>query len=260
MCTLTWISSADGYTVFCNRDEMRTRALAIPPALHLRQGVRCIFPIDPDSGGSWIGANEHGLTACLLNGDESRCDANRLFSSRGTLLTAVIASRTPMIALYRLAGQRLGDFRPFRLALFAPAKPVLLVSWDGQTLDTSVSMSEQPLTSSTIEVELVQQQRRERYLRLIAAGAHDDAGAHMAYHADHGDGASGRTVCMHRPDAQTVSFSRVRVTSASVDFLYLPGPPCRTRSRTSVLLARPVAGAGQPPLLSMVPPRSFDQS
>ena len=39
MCTLSWIRQLDGYHVFFNRDERRTRAAGLPPEPGERGGV-----------------------------------------------------------------------------------------------------------------------------------------------------------------------------------------------------------------------------
>jgi hypothetical protein len=43
---------------------------------------------------------------------------------------------------------------------------------------------------------------------------------------------------MHRPDASTVSFSRVKVKNGSVEFYYQPGPPCARARGVRVSLPR----------------------
>ncbi len=50
-----------------NRDELRSRGPEIPPALHESADTTWVGPIDSDAGGTWIGTNEYGVTACLLN-------------------------------------------------------------------------------------------------------------------------------------------------------------------------------------------------
>ena len=67
MCTVTWRTRADGYDLFFNRDEHRARSTAQGPQTHSRPGARVIAPVDPDGGGTWLAANEHGLSHCLLN-------------------------------------------------------------------------------------------------------------------------------------------------------------------------------------------------
>lgn len=67
MCTVTWLIDAEGYTVFFNRDELKTRSHARPPTIRKQNGVNFIAPLDLDGGGTWIGVNEFGVTCSVLN-------------------------------------------------------------------------------------------------------------------------------------------------------------------------------------------------
>src|SRR6478752_326444 len=67
MCTVSWIHTQDGYQLLCNRDELDTRMRAEVPAMLVEDDVRYLAPADGDFGGTWIAANEHGLTLALLN-------------------------------------------------------------------------------------------------------------------------------------------------------------------------------------------------
>src|SRR6266496_5302779 len=91
MCTASWTYQQDGYYLLFNRDEKRTRKGASPPRLLTRDGVRFLAPADGDFGGTWIGVNEFGVSACLLNGanltgTEIRAGSSRGGRSRGLLL------------------------------------------------------------------------------------------------------------------------------------------------------------------------------
>ncbi len=68
MCTVSWVHEDRGYQLFSNRDEKLTRGVANDPQLLCRDGVRFLAPIDGDFGGTWIAANEFGVSVCLLNG------------------------------------------------------------------------------------------------------------------------------------------------------------------------------------------------
>ena len=97
MCTLTFTGTAldpgisanalregeAGYTLLFNRDELRTRGPEIAPSeTRTDSGVRYVAPTDSDAGGTWIAANEHGVSVALLNGVESR-GSERGGTSRG---------------------------------------------------------------------------------------------------------------------------------------------------------------------------------
>ena len=68
MCTASWLDRPEGFELFFNRDERRTRARSLPPrVVTAPDGTRYLAPIDAESGGTWIAVNEHGLAVCLLN-------------------------------------------------------------------------------------------------------------------------------------------------------------------------------------------------
>ena len=72
MCTVTIvpIDRANGgktFRIAMNRDELRTRAIAQPPCVQQYDPHQAVMPIDPDSRGTWIGANDMGIAAMLLN-------------------------------------------------------------------------------------------------------------------------------------------------------------------------------------------------
>ncbi|HRC86033.1 MAG TPA: NRDE family protein, partial [Thermoanaerobaculia bacterium] len=67
MCTVSWFWTAEGYQLFGNRDESRSRRQALPPRRAEQDGVAYLAPVDADAGGTWIAANELGVTLTLLN-------------------------------------------------------------------------------------------------------------------------------------------------------------------------------------------------
>lgn len=67
MCTVTVHRSANRLLVTMNRDEARDRAPEVPPAIH-HNDVNWLAPSDSARGGTWIGVNDRGVVACLLNG------------------------------------------------------------------------------------------------------------------------------------------------------------------------------------------------
>ena len=68
MCTVTWTRRPDGYSVFFNRDELRSRKEALPPRVHDDGTVSYVAPEDGDFGGTWLSVNGAGVTIGLLNG------------------------------------------------------------------------------------------------------------------------------------------------------------------------------------------------
>lgn len=145
MCSVTWSLSDTGYQVFFNRDEQKSRALALPPAIYDRQGVSVMMPLDPQGQGSWISLNQFGLSLCLLNNYQGRVPDGTLIS-RGLLLKFLAGSSS--IEQITLAFEKLAlsRFAPFTLLAFDPLLTqqqgeVLAYAWDGEQFCSGVTSS-----------------------------------------------------------------------------------------------------------------------
>jgi hypothetical protein len=217
MCTVSWLHESDGgYRLFCNRDEQRTRKAAVPPQLQMARGTRFIAPIDGVFGGTWLGVNEHGVSVCLLN----RYDrAARGRVSRGLLVLDLLGSRSAVEAVQSAADRDLSEFSPFTLAVLEPASPTALCVWDGAVArifpDADALM---PLVSSSHDQKGAEKARKTAF---------QQAESPDHFHRAHMDGPSAYSPCMHREDAETVSFSRVNVSASEISLSYSPAPPCR---------------------------------
>lgn len=235
MCTVSWIHHEDGYTLLCNRDEQRSRGLAQPAMLHRLEGVACIAPTDSDFGGTWIGVNEFGVAVCLLNG------ANLLATpagkpagsrSRGLLVRDLLPSGSIEEAAGRLG--RADGYAAFTVVILEPGHAAFAAQWDGATLHAVPDADGLvPLVSSTVATEQVQAARRNTFTRFQG-----DAGAMRAFHASHEPLPGPLSPCMHRPDAETLSFSEVYAGSSRVEFAYTPGSPCKGLPRTTTTMPR----------------------
>jgi hypothetical protein len=217
MCTASWLTWSDGYELFCNRDELKTRRPARPPAIQRRNGVSYIAPTDAEAGGSWIAVNEFGLTLCLLNHYPAVAavagpTGTQPPTSRGRLLISLTDRRSADEVAAAVEGTDLHCYRPFRLlAMQARAAPVLL-TWDGAGLARDSSPSS-PVTTSSFDPANVIRARRERFAVLDRL----DAGSLRRLHLSAGDAYA---VCMSREDAETVSFSHVSVEGERIEFEY----------------------------------------
>lgn len=165
MCSVTWFLSDTGYQVFFNRDEQKSRALALPPAIYDRQGVSVMMPLDPQGQGSWISLNQFGLSLCLLNNYQGRVPDGTLIS-RGVLLKSLAGSSS--IEQITLAFEKLAlsRFAPFTLLAFDPLLTqqqgeVLAYAWDGEQFCSGVTSS--PLFSSGVALDEVQRYRTQVY-------------------------------------------------------------------------------------------------
>ncbi len=145
MCTLTIIPIHDhqgeqfSYRVVMSRDELRSRAPALPPQRSHVRNVEVIHPVDAESGGAWILANSHGVAFCLLNVNITPPpDLTRIpnLRSRGTILPEIADARSAIEATDRHTARPLDAFAPHRLVC-VDRENVAQARWDGEQVDAS---------------------------------------------------------------------------------------------------------------------------
>lgn len=246
MCTVTWVHDDCGYQLFCNRDEKLTRGVANPPGLSLRDGISFLAPQDADFGGTWISVNEFGVSVCLLNGAIAMDQGNsagpsaRRLKSRGLLLVGLAAAESIAAVSALVSKADLFAYAPFTLAVLERSNRSAVIEWNGFAKAISTADEPQlPLTSSSFDTDGVRSERRREYRRHVKLEK-PDAGALLKFHRSHRMQPGAYSICMHRPDAETVSFSRITVTRAAAEFFYSPAAPCRqVPGQTTCLALRP---------------------
>jgi len=240
MCTVSWFHTAKGYQLFCNRDERLTRKKALPPRLHEHRNVICISPEDGDHRGTWIGVNQFGLALCLLNRyQDSIFDSSRSYTSRGLLVADLLDLHSQTDFKHRIEELDLSAFQPFTLVAIEPDKNGLLVEWTGRDLlITSDAESSLPLISSSYDFAGVAKSRRSLFRNLISEAGEINTKTLSDFHASHLPARGPYSPCMHRADADTVSFSRITVTEDNIEFWYHPLSPCQQAEATTVNLKR----------------------
>ena len=235
MCTLSWIRQLDGYHVFFNRDERRTRAAGLPPEPGERGGIRWLAPRDGESHGTWIGANAHGVTLAILNRwHESPVTNDGPWTSRGLLVRDLLDAGSLAEVARRVDGTELQVYQPFTLAAFETGMDVSVLAWTGRAaVRDQVGETGMVLTSSGFDQEAVM-----RRAELFARYPDPKPEQFEAVHASHEPERGPLSVCMHRPEAATVSFTRIDVSPARVVMRYVPGPPGETSDRIVSTLER----------------------
>jgi hypothetical protein len=241
MCTVSWIRRDEGYQLFSNRDEQRTRRRAAGPQTLLLGGVRALAPLDGEFGGTWIAANEFGLSLCLLNGS----GGSPLKLSRGLVIMRLIQAKCLAEAGERIAGMDLSEFAPFSLLGLGPGSPAVLFRWDGSRLAAIPDADRQmPLVSSSFDGAGAEVERRGTLERLQAESGGLRTGSLLAFHRSHEPAQGAYSPCMHREDAETVSFTWVTVSAAEVRLYYAPGAPCSSLAGESRTLRVAALKAG----------------
>ena len=228
MCTLTVVTGDDAYLMAMNRDEKIARGAGLPPKFHEFDGTRAIYPSDGD-GGTWLATNEYGIALALLNWNDIAPhgrDAKR--RSRGQVIPALIDSRS-LSDLHEVFGA--SNFRgmmPFRLVgVFPSEQEIWEWRWDSTQLEVLVHAWEsRHWFSSSLSDE-----RAERLRGAACRTARHESDACSVpwlrrLQASHAGGPGPFSLCVHREDVRTLSYTEVMVKSGSIRMCHFLGSPC----------------------------------
>ncbi len=243
MCTVSWVHDDYGYHLLCNRDEKRSRPVASLPQIHCRGSVRFAAPVDGAYGGTWIAVNEYAVSLCLLNGNSlsigTTSPTPTAPRSRGLLLAEYMDARSVFEVCDRLWAADLSRYAPFTLVTLEANEPAAVMEWDGvDKLILPHGDAFMPLISSSFDPSCVLQYRKNEFQRRRLLEGSVNSSFLFQFHKSHGPVPGPYSPCMHRSDAETVSFSWIQVTAEDIRFLYTPAAPCRWLRGESLVLPR----------------------
>lgn len=220
MCTVSVVPHADGVRVVCNRDERLTRAPALPPVRRRCGDLDAVFAVDPASDGTWIGGNQAGLVAALLNRtvDGSTPPPGRL--SRGAIVPLLLRCQSIGEACDEL--QRIGwrAYAACRILLADATSVVTFTPGDRSAVARSASEPAM-LTSSSLGDDLVCGPRNALFDSLVRH-APDMIVGQRAFHDHRWQDCPHLSVRMRRADAATVSRTRIDINTNGIDLRYEP--------------------------------------
>ena len=229
MCTVTFVPSEDEYLVGMNRDELFSRPRALPPKVFVKGAMEMVYPREP-SGGTWIACNNQGNLLALLNWNGSL--SHNLGEKRRTrgLVIRELAGEPDLPATdSAFRRMNLHGVFPFRLiGVFRSEKIVNEWRWDGTVKQLlRLPWARKHWFSSSLSDSLAEKERRracEAVAGEPAAGSNDWI---RRLHRSHVPGPGPFSVCVHRQDAATVSYTEVRCGGTQILMDYLDGNPCR---------------------------------
>ncbi len=231
MCTLTFIPKPQGYLLGMNRDERLTREPALAPVAITNAGLSAVYPRE-SSGGTWIGSNAAGITFALLNqnpGPQSQVKER----SRGEIIPAILSSSRFPVAMRRFQHVDLRGLLPFVLVVIFPAEQIISqCQWDGNELKfLRIGWDVRHWFSSGVSDEMA---RKVRGSTCYEAWRRRDAGSAewlRGLHASHSPVRGSFSICVHRPDAATVSYTEVALSGGDLTMRYHAGHPCQALGR-----------------------------
>lgn len=236
MCTLTFIPRAHGFVLGMNRDDRYSRPPAIPPAAYPSGNQQALYPVEPGSG-TWIAVNQAGLGFAILNWSLSR---GVKVHSRGEIIPRLAACAGLEAVGDELSRMNLAGTLPFRLIVFsAREEGIREYLWN---------RSEQEVIRQTWKLNHWFSSGRgddiaERSRRPVCEAADADPGSGgiewlRSLHRSHEPERGAFSICVHRDDAGTLSYTEVQCDAERVSMGYSPGYPCESTGITVTNLLR----------------------
>lgn len=229
MCTVTFIARRNGYALGMNRDEKLTRVAGLPPARRSIGGREVLSPGEP-GGGTWIGVNDKGATFALINWYSTPARVGEKVVSRGAVVRSILAAGSPSDADEALVPSSLDRVNPFRLiGIFPTRRAVLEWRWDLERLERFANAWRTRIwISSGFDEPGAQRIRSRTFGKARRQDSRGSLGWLRRLHRSHGPGRGPYSICMHRADAATVSYTEVTVADGMAIMRFSPGAPCCT--------------------------------
>ena len=231
MCTVSFLPTSRRFYLAMNRDEKRDRSTALAPAVVELGSRRAIFPREP-TGGTWISANDAGICLSLINWHRIQREPKREAVSRGIVVMELAGKSTTDEIANGVTKLPLRRLRPFRLITIVPwEKRVIEYRWNLQRLAMcNHEWRPQHWFSSGID-----EQRAERVrAKVCALASVNTTGYSLNWlrllHRSHAPKPGAFSICMHRADARTVSYTEVAVSKQRATMRYKSGPSCSNGS------------------------------
>lgn len=224
MCTVSFLPMEQGFALAMNRDEKKSRVAGEKPRKQRTGRYLALHPSEP-GGGSWIGVNQGGLALALINWHAQPLNQHAQFS-RGIVVPHLLAAETLARAAKLFASLPLERLNPFRLIAVSLAERELAEArWDGNCLN----LSQRPWArahwfSSGLDEMGVAKARAK------IAGRADGTLSHLRrLHGSHQPERGAFSVCMHRDDAETVSYTEVLADRKGARMRHAAGALCKER-------------------------------
>ena len=236
MCSVSFIPREDGFVLAMNRDELISRVPALPPRVHYRGDLAVLCPSEP-SGGTWIGISSAGMAFSLLNWHSQPNRPGEDLISRGEVVRALLSGGSSSAAASILKELPLRRMNPFRLiAVSLPERS--LTEWrsgtEALTSEAHPWKRQHWFSSGFDEAGAIQVRQR---VCAQFPGDLEDLTTLRKLHATHQPMAGPFSLCMHREDAATVSYTEISVRDHTASMFYIAGSPCSSAARFSEVLS-----------------------
>jgi hypothetical protein len=234
MCTISFLPKSRGFYLVMNRDEKRDRFTGLAPAVVRLEAHRAIFPREP-TGGTWISANEAGVCMALINWHRIKLEPNNNVRSRGEVVRRLAGISTSSEISAAITKLPLRKLRPFRLIAIVPTENrVIEWRWNLNRLSKRKHpWKSRHWFSSGFDEATAEAERTRVCAALQGESSKRDLQWLRRLHRSHEPERGPFSICMHRRNATTVSYTEVAVSGLSIVMRYKDGPPCSRRSTTT---------------------------
>jgi hypothetical protein len=210
-----------------NRDESVSRPVALWPEVHSIDGRPCVYPREP-AGGTWIGLNDAGLCLALINWYAVPVRPVNGTISRGTIVKALLKARTLDESYSTLRLLPLNRLPPFRLiAIALRERAVVEFRWDQDVLlPERKRWTADHWFSSGLDESAAQAKRGEVCLQAWKKPHAGELQWLRELHKSHLPERGAFSICMHREEAATVSYTEIEIEDSLGVMRYHSGPLC----------------------------------
>ncbi len=222
MCTVSFLPLKTGFVLTSSRDETTARP-TLPPAVHLHNAKKLVFPKDEIAGGTWIAVAAQKRVACLLNGAfEKHTRLLPYNRSRGQVL---LESFDYQYITDFCESTNLTNVEPFTLILIDYSKDFELVEfrWDGVLKHKKNRLpTENAIWSSATLYDAAAREIRSEWFENWLKSAEENNPAHILnFHTTKHSFDEKNDILMQRNGGlQTVSVSQIIVEEEKMIFLY----------------------------------------
>ncbi len=244
MCTLAiYFRVFPDYPVVvaANRDEFLDRPALAPTTLG--EHPRIIGGKDLRAHGTWLGINQYGMIAGLLNRRIAETEPNDdKLRSRGLLCLDALQRSSVTHGLRYIESQRGRDYNGFNLLIASRDAAIVAYNRGGEIEIVKLTPGFHLLTNADVD-DFECPRISRSYGRFAELGRREDFAANplarradlaalLADHSTQLDARTGRpnSLCLHLGDYGTRSSSLIfmRRDSTAVEHFFAAGPPCTT--------------------------------
>lgn len=254
VCTLAiyfHVFKAYPLLIAANRDEQYDRPSAAPALLNAEP--RILAGKDLRAGGTWLGVNEHGVIAAILNRRVNRGPLSPVaVRSRGLLCMDLLGHRSaaaagtflrdhheryhPFTAVVADAGEAYASYNNEEGIFAQPLQPGLHAFSSAAEFDLHSAKAERAHSlfsrfGARFDAKPMDESR-------VVAELHSVLGDHSL---SAGLTDPGEAICVHRQGSGTVSSSIIffRATNRRFEFFHCAGAPCRNSFGTALTIEVP---------------------